>query len=946
MSFACERCGQNFKSKSGRTNHMNKKVPCIAPPEEIGGGGGAVIVPDTKAKKTTPIAKKESIPIAKKVTPKKQITPKSVNNYQYLRLPINETIIEIDGANNALKRKYKKEILEKIDRAHNILYNEENIEGSEALSDIMNFLFIKLIQPILSSTEEPNKIDLLNKEYYRGKIDDTIIVDTKNNFTALDRTLKCITDLDFLLLQGAENIRNSEEYDIIRQMGEILTTHIVTRNIFSEINFIKANNSTTIIRLLKEIFITLNVEQFELHEDAIGEIYEHIINKYVKKGSKLGQYFTPRKVMHLICNYKRPTMDRIINEIEENIKFYDSCMGTAGWLITGFNMLKEQYGERMLLSGGDVKPSTFQYGLMNLILTLKKFPHNVQCNSSLTHVDNEKYHFILTNPPFQTEKKFDQVAENFKADMFTTRDNGISLNDIYFLKSNTPPIQFLELNLYKLEENGMCIIILPYGEMFFGSTQSKMRLYFMNTANVTDIILFESGTFTHTGIKTCALIIEKGTITQEINFLSANKACDKLTKITTVTIGDIKKEVNNSWYAQDYLQDGYIEELSTVMTNFEWVEFGSIFDLEKGTLQSGKAVEDENGEGVFITKDNKNRYKKINKDLCTNSGENIFISNMIATCVSSFIRIKYHNGYSSHSDLIFKLTIKSDFLDKINVKFIYYFLKTIEKYIENTYFRGALQESLDQKNFNRMKIPIPSLADQEKIINNIIELEEGKKDIIKGLESNYRMRMQYMEVMIKNASNKRINRRVKLGEIIEFLPSGKRKSSEGDEVGKYPLYYCSINNILYMDEFDFEGDAITMNITNGSGKCNLFHARGRYSVAESTLHFKSKDETVITTNILYNYLKLIKSSISKVYRGTQQMSINKEDFSNKIDVLIPPIEYQMQMEEMLTNADALDDGLNTILTNFNEGIKTAFMNSMDDYGNPNGFNLDKILDDA
>jgi len=46
-------------------------------------------------------------------------------------------------------------------------------------------------------------------------------------------------------------------------------------------------------------------------------------------------------------------------------------MGTGGWLVTAYNLFKEKYGDRILLSGGEVKSTTFQYGLMNLILTLK-----------------------------------------------------------------------------------------------------------------------------------------------------------------------------------------------------------------------------------------------------------------------------------------------------------------------------------------------------------------------------------------------------------------------------------------------------------------------------------------------------------------------------------------------------------------------------------------------
>jgi len=45
----------------------------------------------------------------------------------------------------------------------------------------------------------------------------------------------------------------------------------------------------------------------------------------------------------------------------------------------------------------------------------------------------------------------------------------------------------------------------------------------------------------------------------------------------------------------------------------------------------------------------------------------------------------------------------------------------------------------------------------------------------------------------------------------------------------------------------------------------------KYSVAESTLHFKSQDEKLIKTNILYNYLLLVKDSICKIYKGEYQL---------------------------------------------------------------------------
>ena len=868
-----------------------------------------------------------------KIIKKKSIKKDEVKiDYSYLRLPSNEILIELEKEDNKIKNESKKNILKMIDKGHNYLYNSENIEGEDALNDIMNFLFIKFIQPIISDKEEEGKIDLLNKKYYKDLYDDDQLIEILNYFT----------NLKLLAIQPLDAIRKmTESTDIIRQMGEILKTHPITGQIFTENNFIKAKKAPTIQGLLNEVIIPLKISDIEQNEDVIGEIYEHIINGYVKKGSKLGQFFTPRKLMKLIFNYKKNRINEIIKKLDkkDKIKFYDSCMGTGGWLVTGYNLFKEQYGNRLLLSGGEVKSTTFQYGLMNLILTLKQFPHDVLCESSLTHINPNKHHFILTNPPFQTDKKFDQIKDNFKSDDFTKK-NKIKLDDIYELKDNSPPIQFLELDLFKLEENGMCLIILPYGELFFGSSNKDTRKYFMKETNITDIILFEGGTFTHTGIKTCALIFEKDKNgTKAINFIQANKECNTLTKITTVSIEDIEKESNCSWYLRDYLKDEYIENLSSKMTNFDWIEFGNIFTLEKGKLQSSKVEEDENGEGVMVTQSkNSNDYKKINN--YNLDGKQLFVGNIDSGRKFCII---YYDGKCDYTNLLSLCKITDDFKDKINIKYIYYYFQSLHEHLTNTYLKGSCNLSLDQKNFNRMKIPIPTLEEQGKIIQNIMELEETKKDLLKGIEGNNKLRRMYMEAMIKGATNRGINKVMRLGEVVEHLPNGKRKSSEGLENGNYPLYYCSINNILYMDEYDFDDEAITMNITNGSGKCNLFHAKGKYSVAETTLHFKSKDEKIIKTNILYNYLLLIKESICKIYKGTQQMSINKDDFNNKIIVLVPSLEYQNKMEHTLNNFDGLNDGFNKMLKEIDDNSHTAFLNSLDDYGNPNGFNINKMI---
>ena len=854
---------------------------------------------------------------------------KNETDYSYLRLPDNQILIELEKKDNKVKSEEKKNILKMIDKAHNYLYNSENIEGEDALNDIMNFLFIKSIQPIISDKEENGKIDLLNKKYYNNLYDDKQLTEIFSYFQNFSNLSK----------KELHDIRNlDDDTDAIRQMGDILKTHPLTKQIFTENNFIKARKAPTIQGLLNDVIIPLNITEIEQNEDVIGEIYEHIINGYVKKGSKLGQFFTPRKLMKLIFNYKEDRINEIIKKLDkkEKIKFYDSCMGTAGWLVTGYNLFKDKYGDRILLSGGEVKSTTFQYGLMNLILTLKKFPDEVTCESSLTHINNTKHHFVLTNPPFQTDKKFDQIKENFNSDKFTTETNKIKVDDVYDLKDNSPPIQFLELDIFKLEENGLCLIILPYGELFFGSSNKESRKYFMKETNITDIILFEGGTFTHTGIKTCALIFEKDKKgTKAINFIQANKECNTLTKITTVSIDDIEKEPNASWYLRDYLKDEYIESLSSKMSNFEWVEFGDIFTLEKGKLQSSKVEEVEDGKYPVISKcQNHDEWKYT--DEYKIDGENVFI---FLTSNTTKFGITYYNGKCINTDLVSRLVINKNYINKINIKFMYYYLSSNKIHIESIYLRGSCHQSIDINNLNRMKIPIPSLEEQSKIIQNITALENSTKNLKIAIEENQMNRKMYMEAMIKGATNKGINKIMKLGEVCE-IGNGKNITESQFIEGDYPVIGGGRNYIGYHNEYNAPENTIT--ISKAGNTCGYVKFNKNKVFVSNNGMYISKINNCLKISYLYNYLKLIENIIFTYGRGSAQPALYENDIF-KINIPIPPLDYQNKMEETLSNLDKLDEELNTMMQKINDNIKTAFLNSLDDYGNPNGFNIDKLM---
>ena len=536
---------------------------------------------------------------------------------------------------------------------------------------------------------------------------------------------------------------------------------------------------------------------------------------------------------------------------------------------------------------------------MNLILNSNKMPLDSFRDSSLTHINNIKHNFIMTNPPFKTQKGIETLETNFKADNYTTIKNGIKFNDVYKLKNSNPCVQFMELNLFKLEYMGLCIIILPYGELFFGKNYKDVRQYFLSCTNITDIIIFEGGIFSHTDIKTCALIFindPKGT--KEINFLQANKECNNLSLIQTLSIDDIYKNSNCSWFIQNYINDNIYNINDSSKT---YVKLGDILTLEKGKLQSSKVIEDENGEAVLINWSLYDDYKKI-KDYNLD-GANLFISsNMPNGNKTGYLVLKYYEGKCDYINLMSRIVIKDDYKDKIDLKFLYYFLKSKQEYIEEKCQKGSCNKSLYVEEFNEILIPLIDIELQKDNCEFIHLIINDNNKILDMQNKNYYKNIEYgyKTLFIKNKDNS-----VKLGDILT-LEKGKLQSSKviEDENGEAVL----INWSLYDDykkikDYNLDGANlfISSNMPNGNktgylvlkyyeGKCDYINLMSRIVIKDD---YKDK----IDLKFLYYFLK---SKQEYIEEKCQKGSCNKTLYIEEFNEILIPI-YMLKQQAFIIN---------------------------------------------
>ena len=875
--------------------------------------------------------------------------------------------------------------------AHNYLYGAENIVGEEAMNDIMCLLFISLIQPYISETEEPGKFDLLNLNKY-------IIDDAGKEDPFCKRAVMMMQQdseegrqyksdfTKFIKLQWEQTDKSNEaprsilrcgDNCIIKRFGRFLTIHPQTKDIFTTENFINCKQASTILGLLKRIkvFVAEHVDKLK-HEDLIGEIYEYFINQYHKSGNKLGQFFTPRKMMMLALKFKESEIRANLAQFtqsdpNEKINVWDPCMGTGGWLISAVNLFGTDHKDGKQVfninpAGNDVKKDTLRMGIMNVMnvkpnMQLERFSVNNSLTNSLDYYEYPSgkvpnlMHLITTNPPFGGSGKKDvdegeansrgkkdkisSLEHEYKTHLgqkvklgldITAYYNTTPFGTIYNLNDKNMPIQFLELCIHRLIPGGMCMIVLPYGELFFSERYSEARQHLMSIVDVTDIFLFPGGVFTHTGIKSCCLVFRKdNTGTKAIKFYKANQDCNELTEIVTVTKDEINADPIKSWYLNDYLEDVYIRELMGKL-DCEWVAFGEVFDLVKGTLQSSEVKEDPEGDGVLINCSIYDNYKKINN--CPLSGENLFISTSMPNgAEGGYMVLKYFEGKCNYVNLLSKLVFINGYETKANLKYVYYYLKELQTHIEKTYEKGACNKSLDLKNFlAKFKIPLPSLDIQRRVVeyydrlNNCLKIETLFRDeellrkksafqftLLAETVQDYCQWVAFGDVFGLVKGTLQSSKVEEDPEGVTFVTGAKTNSWK--KIKKQDTSYINTGESVYISH---TGNGNSRPVKYNNGECN-------YSDLMSLLVKHSNHD--INMKYIYYYLLEHQNHIEDNYqKGSCNLSLDYTNFMAKIKIPIIPIERQnLAVAEM----DGFDEHIKNIewfITKSNSQLNDKF----------------------
>lgn len=328
----------------------------------------------------------------------------------------------------------------KILKIHNYIYANEGLSNSETLNEFLKIFYCK-------------------------------IIDEQNN--------------------NLLSIKNSNE-DIILRMHELFDALKEKLGDFIDSKEKINLKKETIIYIVNEL---KDVKLDSISADTKGHILQRIIDRSYRESR--GQFFTPIPVVNFIVKMIEP---------QKNELGCDPACGTGGFMFSALEYINnnEKIDNDSLKNVYfyDISKSLVKLIAMRMMFEFSNCDSNYQFQDSISNEINQKFDYVLTNPPFGTQGKISDSKILMKYDL--------SMDGKKRLTAQVPDILFVEKVIKILKENGRAAIILPDGD-FENPSQEYFRKYLINHVKIDAIISLPDGTFIPygTGVKSSILFFSR-----------------------------------------------------------------------------------------------------------------------------------------------------------------------------------------------------------------------------------------------------------------------------------------------------------------------------------------------------------------------------------------------------------------------------------------------------
>ncbi len=556
-----------------------------------------------------------------------------------------------------------------------------------------------------------------------------------------------------------------------------------------------------------------------------------------------------------------------------------------------------------------------------------------------------KFDIIVTNMPFSQEitKKTIQnsktVTENHIAPLYY---NGIA-------KNNGDAACVLHC-LQSLKEGGRMALVVPEGFLFRRDT-SAVRQFLLSKAKLQAVISLPKGTFLpYTGVKTSILYFtdaHKPNNQKEYWFYEVKnigvtldnkkRKIKGINDLDKIYASDINKISKNPRLKANMLELGFkIIDLEKVKNN-NYNLIGNHYReiKERNRKWSMVSIKDLIESKVIIAKKGKTITKKraISGDIPVIAGEQTSpYSHSEFTDKGNIITISASGAYSGfvwYHDYPIWASDCSVLYSKdetvLLTKYLYNTLKHLQEEIYKMQ-KGAGQPHIYIKDIENLTIPIPSLEEQQKIVEEMEgyqKIIDGAKQIIDNWKPYFEINTSWKFFKIKDICE--INPSKQCGDLVEcsFLPmedmnSNKlytfpKKIKEVNEVKNGYTFFKSNDLLIAKIAPCFENNkmSIVRNLVNdiGFGSTEFIVIR-----AKNGVHIEWVYHCLQTLNFINDGASIMTGSV-----GHKRVSI---DFIVNYSIPLPPIETQEKILHDLIGERHIIENQANIIKLFENKLKT------------------------
>lgn len=280
------------------------------------------------------------------------------------------------------------------------------------------------------------------------------------------------------------------------------------------------------------------------------------------------------------------------------------------------------------------------------------------------------------------------------------------------------------------------------------------------------------------------------------------------------------------------------------------------------------------------------------------AGENVNIGEVITIPSGGSANLKYYKGKFVDSGNI--LATAKD--KNVHLKFVYYFLLTKNKKIEN-YFRGSGVKHPSMPEILAIKIPVPSLDIQQEIVNILDKFTSLEAELEAELEARKQQYEHYRaQLLTFNDSNEGGVRWMAMGELAT-IGTGSRNTNEAIVGGKYPFFVRS-QKPLSIDEYQFDETAI-ITAGDGVGVGKVFHfVDGKYGLHQRAYRIHVTSGLLLPKFLFYFIQYDFPSYISQTSVHASVTSLRMPMFQ-KYSIPVPSINEQSRIISILDKFNSL-----------------------------------------